>query len=192
MSEMQLYTDQGARLYLTPEEREAFARAARDAVTAEARTFCRTLYYTGCRISEALQLTVRRVDQRDNALTFRTLKKRGDKPQFRSVPVPAAFIDELNLVHRLKEHRGADARLWPWSRPTGWTRIKEAMDAAGIEGAQASPKGLRHGFGIACVMKEIPLPTIQKWLGHASLETTAIYTQALGEEEKQIAARLWE
>ncbi len=32
---------------------------------------------------------------------------------------------------------------------------------------------------------------VQKWLGHAQLSTTAIYANAVGEEEQAIAARMW-
>jgi integrase len=32
---------------------------------------------------------------------------------------------------------------------------------------------------------------VQRWLGHAQLSTTAIYADAVGEEECHIAARLW-
>ena len=55
--------------------------------------------------------------------------------------------------------------------------------------AQASPKGLRHGFGVAAVSAGIPLNLVQKWLGHAQLTTTAIYADATGAEEKDIARR---
>jgi integrase/recombinase XerD len=54
-----------------------------------------------------------------------------------------------------------------------------------------SPKGLRHGFGVAAVSAGIPLNLVQKWLGHAQLTTTAIYADAVGEEEQSIAARMW-
>jgi integrase len=33
---------------------------------------------------------------------------------------------------------------------------------------------------------------LSKWMGHASLEVTAIYANALGEEQRHIAARMWE
>jgi len=62
---------------------------------------------------------------------------------------------------------------------------------ASITGAMACPKGLRHAFGIHCVMNEIPLPSIQKWLGHSSMETTAIYLQVMGKEERELASRMW-
>ena len=37
----------------------------------------------------------------------------------------------------------------------------------------------------------VPLNMLSKWMGHASLEVTAIYANALGEEEHRIAARMW-
>jgi integrase/recombinase XerD len=66
------------------------------------------------------------------------------------------------------------------------------MDAAGIQGYHASPKGLRHGFGVAAVQASIPLNLVQRWLGHAQLTTTAIYAEAVGKEERDIAARMWQ
>jgi integrase/recombinase XerD len=53
------------------------------------------------------------------------------------------------------------------------------------------PKGLRHGFVVACIGQNIPLTTVQKWLGHSRLETTAIYLSVAGEEEREFAKRLW-
>ena len=58
-------------------------------------------------------------------------------------------------------------------------------------GRMASPKGLRHGFGVAAVTAGIPLNLVQKWLGHAQLATTVIYANAVGAEEKNIAQRMW-
>ncbi len=54
-----------------------------------------------------------------------------------------------------------------------------------------SPKGLRHALGVAAVGQGIPLNMVQRWLGHAQLTTTAIYSEAVGEEERAIAARMW-
>jgi site-specific recombinase XerD len=48
-----------------------------------------------------------------------------------------------------------------------------------------------HGFGVAAVQAGIPLNLVQRWLGHAQLSTTAIYAEAIGPEEQEIAARMW-
>ena len=181
----------GNRLYLTAAERAAFLVAAEKAQR-EVRSFCEVLHFTGCRISEALALTVARVDLDGQALVFETLKKRRTGV-YRAVPVPPRLIDTLVLVHGVREARGRqrDRLLWPWSRTTAWRHVKVVMAAAGIEGPQASPKGLRHGYGVAAIGATVPLNMLSKWMGHAAIETTAIYANALGEEQRSIAERMW-
>jgi integrase/recombinase XerD len=51
--------------------------------------------------------------------------------------------------------------------------------------------GFSHGFGVTAVSKRIALNMVQKWLGHSQLTTTAIYANAVGEEERSIASRMW-
>ena len=65
------------------------------------------------------------------------------------------------------------------------------MAAARVYRLPASPKGLRHAYGVHAVLSGVPLPLVQKWLGHADISTTAIYTDVLGPEEREIAARMW-
>ena len=83
--------------------------------------------------------------------------------------------------------------MWPWGCMTACRRrVQEVIAAAGIaDGPHACPKGLRHGFGMQAVSRGIALNMIQKWLGRAQLTTTAIYASAVGEEEQEIAARMW-
>jgi integrase/recombinase XerD len=184
---MQLFDAAGRRKYLTPAQRQEFLRAAEKAPR-QVFTFCGTLVYTGCRISEGLALTGARVDIVAGVLVLESLKKRR-KGIFRAVPVPQDFLQTLDAVHGLSALR--DARLWSWSRTTAWRRVKEVMDAAAIHGLYATPKGVRHGFGINATASEVPLNMTQKWLGHARLETTAIYANAVGPEEQKIAERMW-
>ena len=135
---------------------------------------------------------MRGVDVATGTITFETLKKR-QRGLFRTVPVPPELATMLDLVFGLRGLRGpaAKAPLWNWSRATAWRRVKEVLAAAGIEGAQASPKGLRHAMGVAAVGQGIPLNLVQRWMGYAQLTTTAIYAEAVGEEERSIAARMW-
>ena len=191
---MGLHTAEGHRKYITAGERNAFLREAEQA-DRTIRTLCMTLTYAGCRLSEALALTVDRVDLAAGVLTFESLKKRRDGV-YRSVPVPPALLEALDMVHGIREQqasrgRGRGIQLWPWSRMTGWRAVHDIMVAARLEGPHASPKGLRHGFGVAAVSAGIPLNLVQKWLGHAQLTTTAIYADAVGAEEKDIASRMW-
>jgi site-specific recombinase XerD len=54
------------------------------------------------------------------------------------------------------------------------------------------PKGLRHGYAVACIEKGIQLNVVQELLGHAQMTTTAIYAHAVGAERRSIVARLWD
>jgi len=191
---MQLYDTNGRRKYLTPSERHDFIQASHAALQ-QIRTFCGTLVHTGCRISEALALTADRVDFDDGVLIFESLKKRR-KGIYRAVPVPPDFLATLDAIHNLRALRSGpepdrSAQLWLWSRTTGWRYVCAVMEAAGIAGLHATPKGLRHGFGIKAVVSNVPLNMTQKWLGHSKLTTTAIYADATGPEEEQLAERMW-
>jgi len=184
-----LYDRQGHRKYLTEAERRAFAEAAERQVS-EVRTFCLVLKNTGCRISEALELTPDHIDAEAGVIVFRSLKKRRDEV-YRAVPVSRHLLDLLQDIHVL-DQMAPDAPIWPWHRMTAHRRVKEVMDEAGIDGLHATAKGLRHGFAVAALERGIPLNMLQKWLGHARLTTTAIYGDAVGAEERKMAEKLWE
>ena len=189
-----LYDANGQRKYLTPNERVSFLQAADDAER-EIRTFCHMLAFTGCRISEALALTADRVDLKDGVILFETLKKR-QRGIYRPIPVPPAFLDMLNMVHDVKaaqkrRDRGQNAHLWTFARNTAWRHVCAVMKAAQINGPHATPKGLRHGFGIKAITSGVPLNTLQQLLGHAQLSTTAIYADATGPEKRQLVERMW-
>ncbi len=89
-----------------------------------------------------------------------------------------------------------------WSRMTAYRKVKGVMEVACLDGVKATPKGLRHAFGVACNQKGVQtrryrlmiihLNMAQKWLGHADIRTTAIYSDAVGQEERNVAQRLWE
>lgn len=202
MPNIQLFDEHGHRKYLTPSERKRFEEAASNADGLTA-TFCQMLLHTGCRISEALNLKVRHIDFASGSVIFETLKQR-KKGVFRQVPLPDHFIKTMNQVHDLKKRQLRKSAhqdfIWTsswlgkpkqWTRKTAYAKVMDVMDAASLNGVHATPKGLRHAFAIACLDKGIPLNLVQKWMGHTSITTTAIYANATGEEERSIAARLW-
>jgi len=184
---------QGHRKYLTPNERRAFIVAAAQA-SPEVEAFALIMAHTGVRISEALAITPMRIDVVARTLVVECLKKRR-RGVFRAIPLSEALLDRLEAVHHLREMR-ADAqrrniRLWGWSRTTAWSRIKEIMAQAGIPPEVRKPKALRHAFGIQGTVAGVSLTLIGRWLGHSDISTTAIYTDAMGAEERQFAERMW-
>jgi integrase len=184
-----LYTAQGERKYLNPAERRRFLAAAKRCPRRKLRTLCLTLAYTGCRLSEALALRPHNIDRAGGFLAVRSLKKRKGLTVVREIPVPPDLIRALESNHDLADDA---CRLWPWCRSQAWRLIKALMLAAGIpHGIHATPKGLRHGFGVHAISSGVPINLVQRWLGHSRMETTAIYLQAIGREERKIAARMW-
>jgi len=184
---LSLYTAAGCRKYLTPAERSRFIAAAKACSRKAVGTLCLMLVYTGCRISEALALTRASIEPEAGFVAFRSLKKRNGALVVRELPVP------VDLLNRVGELPAAGAkRLWPFSRSRAWQLVKQVMAEAGIApGIHATPRGMRHTFGVHAIRSGVPLNLVQRWLGHARLETTAIYLQAMGTEEREIAARMW-
>lgn len=186
ISEIDIYDRFGRRKYLTAAERQRF-RVQAGMLPAPEMNFCLMYYFTGLRISEGLELAFLSLDPAEGVVMIRSLKRR-KKALFRAVPLPRDYLRDLQ---RMAAGSSPHDRLWPFSRKTGYRVIKRVMQDAKISGIHACPKGLRHGFGIACVQKNIPLPTISKWMGHSTINTTAIYLNAVGREERLFAKRIW-
>jgi len=188
-----LFDPRGRRKYLVPRERWAFLRTALGIGGAVA-TFCAVLAFSGARISEALALTPENIDDENGAINFETLKRR-QRGIIRAVPVPRNLFTLLNAVHGYRDARRdpvqACERLWPWSRTTAWRRVKEVMLSARLPDNVAMPKALRHAFGAGATLESVSPTLIQRWMGHARIETTLIYTSLIGKEERSLARMTW-
>lgn len=185
-----LFDQRGNRKYLSAKERLAFARAAYAKGGAVA-TFCLTLAYTGARVSEILALTAERIDKGNGAIVFESLKRR-ERGVFRAVPVPLTLLTTIERVHGFNTPgHDVNRRIWPWSRTTAWKRVKEVMLAAKIDARLATPKAARHAFGVDAIQNSVALNIVQRWMGHARIETTTIYANVIGKEERALARRTW-
>lgn len=191
-----LFTDHGERKYLSAEERRRFY-AALDVLDEISRTFCELIFWTGARPGEVLALKADNINVESAYVVIRSLKKRCERKgkHYRIVPLPRRFVQRLAKVHQLqrlqRDPATCEARLWPFSRTTGWKRMAHVMKAAGIAGVKACARGLRHSFGVNAALNHVPETRIQKWLGHAKLTTTAIYLDIAALEDREIARRMW-
>lgn len=184
---MQMRDRQGRRKYLTEAEWDAFEVHVK-ALPEERQTFCLTLFYTGCRISEALELVSERVDVAKQTLVFECLKKRR-RGIFREVPIPDHLLEQIQRVHDLSD---PTEKLWPFCRRTGLRIVRRVMAEVDVNGIQGCPRGLRHSYGVHASLYAVSPGKIQKWMGHADLKTTMIYADAVDAEEREMAARLWD
>ena len=187
-----LYASGVTRKYVSQAERVALAGAL-CALPKSTGLFVKAFLWTGARISEVLSLTPENCQVDEAVISIFTLKRR----EFivREIPVPRQFMQELDRHFGLRRRRHnidfCRTRLWKFHRVTGWRLVKSVMAAAGITGVRASPRGLRHSFGVMAIAKGVPLNIVQKLLGHSSIDSTAIYADAIGPEERAIVSRLW-
>ena len=185
--------NQLGRKYLTADERRRFLAAVRTHPKPTTQTLARTLALTGCRTSEALAIRACDVDLEAAEIRIETLKRR--REHWRAIPIPEDLVQALELVHRVRaaqaSPRGRTRPLWPISRQAAHRQVAGLMRVAGIAGPQATPRGLRHAYGVAAVQAGVPLTTIAAVLGHADISTTAIYATAVGAEARELVARVW-
>lgn len=134
-----------------------------------------TMYATGMRVDEAVHLGVADIDSR--RMTILVARGKGNKQ--RLVPLTPTLLTELRTWWR--EHRNP-VWLFPGARPdrplttsTVQRACQKAVSRAGLKKA-AKPHSLRHTFATELLEADVNLLTIQKILGHASLQTTSRYT----------------
>ncbi|GHC56153.1 tyrosine-type recombinase/integrase [Roseibacillus persicicus] len=182
-----MFDTQGKRLYLNEQERKNFRKAVSSLTCPAKQAFCLTILYTGCRPSEAANLRKEHFDFSQKSVVIKTLKQRGAH-RLRILPIPNKLASRVaQLTHDLQ----AEDQIWKFSRTTSWRTIKTCMKKAGITGPQATSKGLRHAFATAHSCLGVPLPKIQRWMGHENFSNTAIYIDVLGKEERKLASRIW-
>lgn len=142
------------------------------------RAMLEVLYAAGLRITELVSLDVDAVD-----LTDRTVRATGKGSRERIVPIgrPARAAVEAWLVQGRPAMLPSGPALFTnrrggrLTRQGGWKIIKKHAQAAGLA-AQVSPHTLRHSFATHFLDGGGDVRVVQELLGHASVNTTQIYT----------------
>jgi integrase/recombinase XerD len=143
-----------------------------------------TLYATGGRVSEIVQLNVSDISRNENEAT--TVRVRGKGGKERLVPLgrfAQLAIDQYLTRARptfLKKNREealfiSEKQGNRLSRQSAWSIVVEAANKAGLE-KKVSPHALRHSFATHLIDGGADIRVVQELLGHASVTTTQIYT----------------
>ena len=142
------------------------------------QVFFLTLYSMGLRLSEGLNLTIHDIDKSTMLVHIRDGKGGKD----RMVPLPKRTLLALRCYWKTHRH----ARLL---FPGAHTKTNTPMDKGSVQKAlkkvlvdcrikkNISPHSLRHCFATHLLEQGLDLRSLQHLLGHASLNTTARYTQ---------------
>jgi integrase/recombinase XerD len=152
-----------------------------------------TIYACGLRISEGIGLQVDQIDSARMVLNVRQSKNASD----RSVPLPNTILTQLR--QQWQTHHNP-VWLFP-ARTTGGTAKQDAstsmsessmrqafqmaLQEANIRKA-ATIHTLRHSWATHLLEAGVSLRVIQIYLGHRSLQTTALYTHLTTTIEAQV------
>jgi integrase/recombinase XerD len=155
------------------------------------------LYATGCRVSEVTNLRTTSIVEQ-----HRMLRAFGKGNKERLVPIADVALQWLQRYReqvrpKLRQRAGRDPGdvlfLSRTGRPLDRVRIyqvvRKAAADAGLDVA-CSPHALRHSFATHLVAGGADLRSVQEMLGHASLQTTQIYTHVDHERLRAVHQRL--
>ncbi len=144
------------------------------------RAILETLYATGCRASEVVDLKVS-----DLYLDSSFCRCTGKGSKQRIVPLGRSAIGALKtyLGESRPELTSDPSATWVFvsrggrqlTREMLWVLVKKYVRRTGLPG-KISPHTLRHSFATHLLSGGADLRTVQELLGHASIGTTQIYT----------------
>ncbi len=130
------------------------------------KMFLRTLFNLGCRISELMSITEDRISDRG----VRVVTKGGN--EYLKVTT-AGFAKELRQYAK-----GKPERIFPRTYTYYDRLLKRLAKEAGHPNITLHQ--IRHARAIDLLRKGMQLTDVQQFLGHASINTTAIYLQITG------------
>jgi site-specific recombinase XerD len=164
---------------LTPSEARAvlYAPSAHSATGIRNRALIAVMYGAGLRLAEALAL--RPVDVDVDEGSIRVLHGKGDKA--RTVGIDTGALVHLSRWIDARAARGIKGRVLlctlggdPISPRFVRAMLVRSAHRAGVD-KRVHPHGLRHTHAVELERNGITVSEIQQQLGHANLNTTAIY-----------------
>lgn len=164
-----------------------------------------TAFYSGCRLSEIVNITWRDVNLKDDLLIIGNKNYETKTRKQRVVPIHTKVKEVLmSKVQGSKLNGGEkmiiklpDKEDYVFGKGNGFSftgdyfsrRFKRACRLAGLE-EEVHFHCLRHGAATKMIMSGAPLPAVQRILGHANIQTTMIYTHPSLEDLREAVGKL--
>lgn len=146
------------------------------------------LYSTGIRRAELLALQDKDID-----FSRQEMKVTGKRSKQRIIPLPSAILEKIDCYLRLRNEsipasERADAFLLtkkgtPMNKSSLYCIIKEKLGHTSSD--KNSPHVLRHTFATTMLNNGAGLMEVKELLGHASLNSTQVYTHVSFAELKK-------
>jgi len=159
---------------LSPEEVERLISASRDVLDL---LIVALLFETGLRAREAVGIRVKDVD-----MSRREIRVRDTKYGEERIVLYGPLTEQaLSLWLTLKPRRPSDPLLGI-SYSGLYKRLKSLARRAGIDPERVRPHVLRHTFATEALRRGIPLPMLQRLLGHRDIKVTQVYLHVLNDD----------
>ena len=160
---------------LRGDEVERLIAASRDALDL---LIVALLFETGLRAQEAVSLRLRDID-----FTRREIRVRNAKYGEERIVLYGALTEQaLRIWLSLNPGLGPDDKLLGISYSGLYKRLKTLAKRAGLDPKKVRPHVLRHTFATEALRRGIPLPVVQRLLGHHDIKVTQIYLHLLDED----------
>jgi len=143
--------------------------------------------YTGAKLNEVLAINpFRDIDFRRRLVFLGRTEKKNSRPA-REVQIPEALSEEIKSSLNnpaFKKYLGNFFKVDP-----GHVRRKfyERAIESGIPPATGAPESIRRSRAIELMQSNMPLPVVQKMLGHSTLNMTASYVNFSDADMQQVA-----
>ena len=130
------------------------------------------MYRHGLRVSEAVQLKWNDIEFKSGVINVKRAKKGSDG-------VHPLSGSELRALRRLnRESKSPYVFVSERGSPMTTRNVRQIVEKTGSHLAfPVHPHMLRHGCGYKLINDVIDVRTVQQYLGHASINSTVIYTK---------------
>ena len=163
---------------LRGEEVERLLSAARDVLDL---LIVALLFETGLRAQEAVGLRLRDIDFSRREIRVRNAKYGEERVVLYGPLTEAALREWLRLNPGLGPHD----RVLGISYSGLYKRLKSLARRAGLDPGKVRPHVLRHTFATEALRRGVPLPAVQRLLGHHDIKVTQVYLHLLDEDVRR-------
>jgi integrase/recombinase XerD len=163
-----------------------------------AATFLKLAYATGLRLNELCRLRRRHIESEHDRMCIRVVQGKGNKDRLVPLaPDTLAVLRQWCDTHPVRSEAATVGADWLFTRrsdptlamhehsPQRW--YHQAANAAGLT-KQGGLHTLRHCYATHLLEAGVDVYTLQQWLGHRQIETTARYLHLI-RPDSTLAAR---
>jgi type 1 fimbriae regulatory protein FimB len=160
-----------------------------------------TAFKHGMRASEVCDLRLGDIDLKNDTIVVRRLKGSLKshqnvenvigEPLFSEKRVLKAWLEERETYGDPSDFLFLSRKGGKMDRSAFFRLFQSLAERAGLPKHKTHPHCLKHALGFAAVERGVPLPDVQKLLGHKSLASTGVYVAVTDEHANRAASKMF-